>query len=95
MLVIRIGKPERTFQRLPAFDLRVGELSPHRGDEAHCTTSSLGHGHPPFHELGLLVKLELVKDHRTPGRSIRALDRERGESHVADSATARWCRGSP
>lgn len=79
MLVIRIGKPEGTFQRFPAFDLRVGELSPHRGDEGCCAAGSLRYGYPPLHELDFLVELEFVEDRRAPDRSIRAPDRERKE----------------
>ena len=79
MLIIRIGKPECAFESLPAFDLRVRELAPHRSNESRCAPGSLGCVYAALHELCFLMKLELVKDHRAPSRSICALDREREE----------------
>lgn len=76
LLVVLIGKTERALQRFPPFDLRIGELAPHRCNEGRCAACSLRYGDSPFHELGFLVILELFQDRRAPGRSIRALDRE-------------------
>ena len=76
MLVVGIGQPESTLERLPPINFCVGELSAHRGDEGRGAAGSLRYRHPTLHKLGFLVELEFVENRRTPCGSVGALDGE-------------------
>lgn len=82
VLVVEVRKAVRTFQSLPALDLRVVEAPPHLLNEVRGSPGRLALFLTPPDPLRPLLVLQLVEDYTAPHRPIHPLDRKR-EQEVA------------